>query len=194
MPLQNARWLADVLRPALQPFGYGVVELDGWQELGNGLLTPKAVTWHHDGSPPGASPNVPEYIRGQVKLGKPGANAWVGLSGWWYLIAARMTFHAGDVLPGKPGNPTSIGVETDHTTGEPWSGVQLLDSLRRGTAAILRHLEVGPAGGLEFHKTVCKPAGRKLDPDGLELAEEQAAVAALMHPSSINTRSVLAWS
>lgn len=185
----SAAWLADVLEDA----GVPVVEMDGWQELGNGLLTPKAVTWHHDGSPPGASPNVPEYIRGQVKLGKPGANAWVGLSGIWYLIAARMTFHAGVVLPGKPGNPTSIGVETDHTTGEPWSGVQLLDSLRRGTAAILCYLEVGPAGGLEFHKTVCSPPGRKHDPDGLDLATEQAEVARLMHPTSTNSRSVLAW-
>lgn len=173
-----ATWLAEVLREA----GVPVVEMPGWRDLGNGTLTPQAVVWHHDGSPPGASPNVPEYIRSQVKLGKPGANIWVGLSGTWYLIAARLTFHAGTVLAGKPNNSTSIGIETDHTTGEPWSGVQLLDSLRRGTAAILRHLDVGPAGGLEFHKTVCSPVGRKRDPDGLDLHAEQAAVAAFMQP------------
>lgn len=158
-------WLPDALRAA----GLTVVTVDGWETRGADAFDAfDAVTWHHDGSPPGASPNVPGYIAGQVDDGKPGANCWVGLNGWWHIIAAEVTFHAGAVLPGKPGNRRSIGVETDHTTGEPWSGVVLLDSLRRGTAAIFDHLHHDDTA-LEFHKTVCSPAGRKLDPNGLDL-------------------------
>lgn len=172
-------WLADVLRAA----GLHVVEHVGWEARGNDEFAEiHAVVWHHDGSPPGASPNVPAYIIGQTEAGKPGANCWVGLDGTWHILAGRMTYHAGKVLPGKPDNHHSIGVETDHTTGETWAGVELLAALRKGTAAILTHLGIGPATGLEFHKTICAPPGRKLDPDGLHLADEQAAVARLMAP------------
>lgn len=175
----RATFLADVLRSA----GLRVVEVSGWKLRGNGdLASIDALVWHHDASAVGYSPGMPEYIRGQVDAGKSGANAWVTLDGTWHLIAAGMTYHAGDVLAGKPGNPRSLGIETDHTTGETWSGVHLLDSLRRGTAAILAYRGIGPAGGLEFHKTVCDPPGRKKDPDGLDLPVEQAAVAALMTP------------
>lgn len=181
-------WLADVLRDAHVP----VTEMLDWNTRGNGELTEiRALVWHHDGSGIGVSPNVPDYIRRQVDAGKPGANVWVGLDGTWHLIAAGLTFHAGKVLPGKPDNHHSLGIETDHTTGEPWSGVLLLDSLRRGTAAILTHLGIGPATGLEFHKTICAPPGRKNDPDGLELPTEQAAVAALMAP--VSEGNALLW-
>lgn len=173
----RATWLADVLRAA----GVPVVEMQGWKTLGNGeLVRVDAVTWHHDGSPPGASPNVPNYIRNEVISGRSGANIWVGLDGTWHLIAAGKTYHAGAVLDGKPGNETSVGIETDHTTGETWSGVELLQSLRVGTAAVLNHLSKSPAVALEFHKTVCDPPGRKTDPDGLDISTERAAVAALM--------------
>lgn len=173
----KASWLADVLRAARVP----VVEMSNWKNRGNGELNiVEAVVWHHDGSPEGASPNVPTYIKGQVEAGHAGANVWVSLDGTWWLIAAGMTYHAGAVLDGKPGNSRSIGIETDHTTGETWSGVELLASLRKGTAAILNHLAKSPAIGLEFHKTVCKPVGRKNDPDGLDISTERAEVALLM--------------
>ncbi len=172
----RATFLADVLRAA----GVPVVEMSNWKNTGNGeLLRVDALTWHHDGSPVGPS-NTANYIRNEVISGRAGANIWISLDGTWYLIAAGKTYHAGDVLDGKPGNEHSIGIETDHTTGETWSGVELLASLRKGTAAILNHLRRSPAVGLEFHKTVCDPPGRKNDPDGLEIATERAAVALLM--------------
>lgn len=175
----RATWLADVLRAANIP----VVEMLDWNTRNEGeLVSVDAVVWHHDGSGVGSSPNIPDYIRRQVDAGKPGANIWVGLDGTWHLIAAGRTYHAGAVLPGKPNNSHSLGIETDHTTGEPWSGVDLLASLRKGTAAILAHLGIGPATGLEFHKTICSPPGRKNDPDGLDLPTERAAVALLMAP------------
>lgn len=168
-------WLGDVLRAA----GVEVVEVHGWKDRGNGSLFADAVVWHHDGSPPGASPNVPGYIAREVDAGRAGANVWVGLDGRWHLIAAGRTFHAGKVRVGKPGNAQSIGIETDHTTGEPWSGVELLASLRKGTAAVLAHMG-RDVTRLEFHKTVCDPPGRKHDPDGLDLFTEREAVDALM--------------
>lgn len=182
-----ATWLAEVLRSA----GLTVVEHDGWRQRGNGEFTDLwAVVWHHDGSPAGASPNVPVYIAGQVDADNPGANCWVALDGIWHLIAAGMTYHAGKVLPGKPGNPESIGIETDHTTGETWSGVELLDSLRRGTAAILGYLGEDQ-DSLEFHKTICFPVGRKTDPDGLALTTERAAIAALLDQSTTSPQEAL---
>lgn len=172
----TATWLADVLRAA----GLSVVEHPGWKTRGEGAFTNlRAVVWHHDASPVGYSPGMADYEVREVDAHKPGANCWVTLDGTWHLIAAEVTYHAGKVLPGKPGNHEAIGVETDHTTGETWSGVDLLDSLRRGTAAILAHLDQ-LEGGLHFHKTICSPVGRKSDPDGLELAIERAAIHGLM--------------
>lgn len=74
----------------------------------------------------------------------------------------------------------SLGVETDHTTGEAWPPA-LLDSLRRGTAAILVHIGKG-ADAVHFHSTICDPPGRKIDPAGLGLSVERARVAAIIAP------------
>ena len=173
-------WLADVLRDAAVP----VVEMFGWRNRSNGTLKADSVVWHHDGSGVGASPSIPAYIARQVDARKPGANVWVALDGTWFLIASGLTFHAGKTLPGKPGNSRAIGIETDHTTGETWSGVDLLRSLRVGTAAILRHMGQDESR-LEFHKTICKPVGRKQDPDGLSLDIERRAIAALMEDDDV---------
>ena len=173
-------WAADVLRAALTPHGYNVIEHDGWTHAGNGeLVSLDAFVWHHDASASGYSPGMADYIRRQVDAGKPGAQMWVALPGDWHLLASGLTYHAGEVIAGKPDNKHSAGIETDHTTGED-IGLFLLDSLRIGTAALLNHLQRGPDVGLEFHKTICRPRGRKPDPHGLDLSTERAAVTALM--------------
>lgn len=171
--MATATWLPNVLRLA----GCEVVTHPGWETRSQGDFNPlRAVVLHHDGSPKGGSPGVPAYmIR---NWNNASANCWVALDGTWHIIGAGVSYHAGKVLPGKPDNWTSLGVETDHTTGEAWPPAQL-DSLRRGTAAILRYIGVG-ATGLEFHKTICSPPGRKTDPDGLNLQTERAAVAELL--------------
>lgn len=165
-----ATWLADVLRAA----GLEVVEHDGWKTRGHygGFSDLHAVVWHHDASAPGDSPNVPKYMLEHWDTAA--AQLWVNRQGVWHVLAAGPAYHAGKVLAGKPGNHTSLGVETDHTTGEDWPPA-LLTSLRTGTAAILRKLDAQP-DGLEFHKTVCDPPGRKTDPDGLDLADERRNV------------------
>ena len=165
-------WLPSVLRSA----GITVVEHDGWARRGLSSkvmgFRPRYVVWHHDASPVGDSPGVPAYMIRNFQ--KAGAQIWVDRKGRWHLVAAGRAPHAGVVKPGKPGNSTSIGIETDHTTGEKWPE-PLLASLRIGTAAILYHLKQ-PVSNLEFHKTICFPPGRKNDPAGLDLVAERSRV------------------
>jgi len=115
----------------------------------------------------------------------PAAAAWIDMRGVWHLYAAGLSNHAGlgsSVLaPANTGNQFYYGIETDHTTGEAWPAAQL-DSLRRGTAAIMKAYDLDPAKALEFHKTYAP--GRKNDPDGLELANERAVVGRMMKPDN----------
>ena len=176
--MDRAPWLADVLRAA----GCPVVECRGWRTRGRDFADLRAVVWHHDASPRGDSPGVPAYMLRQMAAGKPAAQLWVDRKGTWHILAAGVAGHAGKVRPGMPGNSHSLGVETDHTTGEAWPAAQV-SSLRRGTAAILRHLGQG-ATGLHMHKTICSPPGRKTDPDGLDLTLERVKVAELLRVKS----------
>jgi hypothetical protein len=102
------------------------------------------------------------------------ANAWVDYSGRWWFVGAGVAWHAGAVLPGMPGNFEAIGIETDYTVGETISW-DMYDSLRRGTAAIMRAMKQ-PDGDLHFHKSICSPPGRKSDPWALNLTTERNAV------------------
>lgn len=168
--------LPDVLRRA----GIEVVLHDGWRTRGlstSQRFEPRSLVWHHDASAIGDSPGVPAYmIR---NFANAGAQIWVDRAGRWHFVASGRAAHAGRVLPGKPDNYTSVGIETDHTTGEDWPPA-LLASLRKGSAAIFAHWKVKPEAALHFHKTICDPPGRKVDPDGLALAAEREKVAALM--------------
>lgn len=167
--------MADALRAA----GLVVVEHDGWRERSHGDFTElRGVVWHHDASGKGDSPGVPAYMAHQWDAGNPSANAWVDRAGRWHLIGAGVAWHAGAVLAGKLSNHTSLGVETDHTVGEDWPAQQL-DALRRGTAALLLHTTDHL---LDFHRLICDPPGRKVDPDGLDIDHERAAVAVALHP------------
>lgn len=175
--LTRAPWLADVLRAA----GLAVVEVPGWQERGHGDFTDLThVVLHHDASPFGPSPGVVRYMLDN--FGTHGAQLWVARDGTWTVLASGVAYHAGRVQPGKPGNRQSLGVEADHSTGEDWPDCQL-NSIRVGIHAILTRIGTTAADGLEFHKTVCRPHGRKSDPDGLSLDEERIRVDAKHLPT-----------
>lgn len=167
-------WLAGELRFA----GCDVVELPGWHTRGqtDGPYTPRAVMWHHDASPAGDSPYVPAMM---ADLRNNGAQCWVDRTGRWHIIAAGRMWHAGagtgwGRIPAGQGNTYSIGVETDHTTGEPWPAAQLA-SLRWGTRALLSRLGASPGDALCGHKEYAP--GRKVDPD-LDMDTERRLVAA----------------
>lgn len=175
MTIIRAPWLADVLRAE----GLEVVEHPGWKTRGRDFADLAAIVWHHDASAIGDSPGVPAYMLREIAAGRAGAQLWVDRAGTWHVLAAGLVFHAGRVRKGKPSNSYALGVETDHTTGEDWPLPQLY-SLRRGTAGILRRLGWPPSTGLEFHRTICSPIGRKSDPAGLDLDDERVLVAGLM--------------
>lgn len=174
MTYNRITWAPAVLRAA----GLTVVEHDGWETRGLSTdrpFDPQYVVWHHDASAPGDSPGVPAAMIARFETAA--AQLWVDRAGRWHIIASGRAPHAGATLPGMPTNYNSIGVETDHTSGEDWPPA-LLASLRTGTAAILAHLGHTAAFGLHFHKTICSPVGRKIDPDGLDLKVERVRVAA----------------
>ena len=180
---QPAVWLADVLHAA----GCHVVEETGWRRRGLSHrlpFTPAQPVWHHDSSDKGPSPGVPSFLIRNFQVAS--AQFWVCLGcedkhpiGTWHLIAAGRAPHTGVTRPNVPTNFTSIGIETDHTVGEHWHP-ELLGSLRSGSAAILTHLKRPAGRALWFHKTICLPPGRKIDPAGLEQHQERRRVAALM--------------
>jgi hypothetical protein len=168
--------LADILRAA----GLTVVEYPGWKDRGqdDGPYVPRGVMWHHDASAPGDSPGVPAMM---ANLANNGAQCWVDRLGLWYPIAAGRMWHAGrggpwGVAPRDDGNTYLVGVETDHTTGEDWPAAQH-ESLRLGTAAIMRAYGWNPANALMGHKEY-RPTNP--DPDGLDMSAERRAVAELM--------------
>lgn len=157
--------------------GLAVEVVAGFATRSHGQFTrnPPAIVWHHDASPVGPSPGVLGWMISNWDTAS--ANAWVDYNGKWWFVGAGVAWHAGAVLPGMPNNFTSMGIETDYTVGETISW-NLYDSLRRGTAAIMR-ANNQPDSDLHFHKTICSPPGRKSDPWGLDLATERAAVGAI---------------
>lgn len=184
-------WLKDlvkVLRNAgvsVEPMTYtrGPYKGKSWKQVGwqgQGYREFRGIMWHHDASPAGDSPGALDWCM-YMEIA-PAAAIWVDRYGKWYVYAAGLTNHAGlgscKLAPGNTGNQYFLGIETDHTDGEPWTEAQI-SSLRIGTAAILKAYGLDPlAGSLEFHKTYAP--GRKSDPDGLDLSRERKRVAKLM--------------
>lgn len=179
MTYERMLYLPDVLMDR----GLKVKTYDGWEKRGlsGGFFIPRSVILHHDASAMGPSPSVPRYMINNFQ--KAGAQTWVDTAGTWHIIASGRAPHAGKVLPGKPSNSTSLGVETDHTANEAWHPA-LLESTREGIAAILEYWKRGVTS-LEFHKTVCSPEGRKIDPWGLELDPERIEVGRRMKKPGI---------
>ena len=165
----------------LRAAGIQVQEHNNWRNnrpLGNLPDRPKIV-WHHDASPVGPSPGALDWIINAYNRQDASAQIWVGYDGIWHFVGSGIAWHTGAVLPGMPDNYSAVGIETDETTGETWSSA-LLDSLRRGTAAIMAAEGMDPDSYLHFHKTICKPPGRKSDPEGLDLGSERRTVRGYM--------------
>jgi hypothetical protein len=158
--------------------GLAVEVVSGFATRSHGDIqrNPPYIVWHHDASPMGPSPGVLGWMLSNWN--NASANAWVDYNGKWWFIGAGVSYHAGTVLSGMPNNQNSIGIETDYTVGElvPWN---MYDSLRRGTAAIMRATGQ-PVTDLHFHKTICSPPGRKSDPWGFNLNTEREAVRKLI--------------
>ena len=174
---------------ALRSAGIGVTVHNEVGRLSNGRLQDFNVMWHHDASPPGDSPGALNWMKSNFSVSS--AQIWVDRAGTWHFISYGVAWHAGRVNDRRFDNYRSVGIETDHTTGESWPAVQL-DSLRRGTAVALKH-EGKSSQSLGFHKSMCVPIGRKQDPYGLDLGSERSNVQALItagiHAPQIATKS-----
>lgn len=177
---------------------------------GQGYRDFKFILWHHDASPSGDSPGALEWMK-YMEIAPAGA-IWVcsgcngkHASGTWHLIAAGLSNHAGTGGndPAKRGNTwgvpvdgmnaVALGIETDHTYNESWKGAKKqaqLNSLRRGTAAIMLAYNLTPRPGLMRHLDWTNGLidgngkfttyGRKNDVDGLDLADERRRVKRIM--------------
>lgn len=185
-------WLTDLVKVLRQggvdaeglTYKYGRYAGRRWKQVGwNGLgyRELRGVMWHHDASPHGDSPGALQWCMYSELA--PCAAIWVDRAGKWWIYAAGATNHAGvgasPLAPNSTGNQYYLGIETDHTLNEPWPKAQL-DSLRKGTAVIMKHYGLDPMKALEFHKDYALPPGRKNDPDRLKRSRERKRVARLM--------------
>ena len=161
----------------------------GWNGLGYNQL--RGIMWHHDASPAGPSPGALDWCMYSDLA--PCASIWIDMQGKWHVFAAGLANHAGvgssPLAPNSTGNQFYLGIETDHTVGERWPREQL-DSLRKGTAALMKHYKLDPKVALEFHKSYAP--GRKNDPDGLNLGVERRRVARLMKSDQTGIKALLA--
>lgn len=165
--------MADVLRAG----GLAVQEHAGWKTRTqtDGPFTPRGMMFHHDASPVGPSPSVPEYLANTTH---PGAQLWVDTAGTWHTIAAGRMWHAGigsgwGVIPAQAGNTYSLGVETDHTTGEAWPAAQL-GAIVKGFTVLCRRYGWDPSHAVCGHKEYAP--GRKVDPAPLDMAWFRSAL------------------
>jgi hypothetical protein len=188
-------WITDAAK-VLREAGLEVKEIKGWKKTsasGTGYPDLRFIMWHHDASPEGASPGALSWLLANG----PAANIWVDTKGVWTVYCAGISWHAGTGGPGwgvpkDQMNSYALGIETDHTTGEPWPAEQL-DSLRIGTAALMKRYGI-PSDNLLFHYTwtnggvdgvpTLPTYGRKNDPDGLNLKKERKRLARLMGANS----------
>jgi hypothetical protein len=185
----NVTWIIDALRAD----GLVVTEYPECRNKATpGSFNPRAVMWHHDASAFGPSPSVPAMIadQGNSSTPPPLAQCWVDTAGGWTVCACGRCNHAGTGsgwgnIRADRGNEDAIGVETDHTTGEPWPEAQL-HGLRAGTAAIMRHAGWNPDNALCGHKEYAP--GRKPDPDGLDMGHERAEVRRMIEEGPMECR------
>lgn len=203
-----------------------------WKTVGfndQGYRAFKHILWHHDASPKGDSPGALEWMK-YMEIAPAGA-IWVcsgcngkHASGTWHLIAAGLSNHAGTGgndpkrsgntwgVPVDGMNAVALGIETDHTYGEAWTGKkkqQQLNSLRRGTAALMLAYGIKPKPGLMRHLDWTNGLidgngkfttyGRKNDVDGLDIADERrrvsrimSALAAAPDQKSVDTEAAMA--
>jgi hypothetical protein len=194
-------WLRDLVK-ALKDGGidaegltykYGRYAGKRWDQVGwnnQGYRQLRGIMWHHDASPQGPSPGALSWCM-TSSLAPCGA-IWVDMQGKWWVFAAGLTNHAGlgssPLAPNNSGNSVYLGIECDHTLNEPWPREQL-DSIRRGTAVLMKHYKLDPAKALEFHKSYAP--GRKNDPDRLDLKKERRRVARLMKSNQRGIKAAL---
>ena len=185
-------WLADCLRAS----GLEVVETTGWKERGAdlpGLCS--VVIGHHTATPRTAAnagqdiPTLGLLIRGRSDLAGPLCQLGLGRSGTYYVVAAGKANHAGKGhWAGVVNSRRTIGIEAEHPGIGGWPEAQLA-AYDLGVAAVLRQLDQD-ARRYAGHREWAVPAGRKVDPGGLECAQQRVRVDAQLATMSGAPRSL----
>jgi hypothetical protein len=168
--------IADIAGP-LRAAGLTVVELPGWSSRGesDGGFTPLGVIWHHDGEglgfndDPTDDNNVADFMS---QNGNNGAQLWIRRDGVVHLLAAGRKWHAGigsgfGQVPANDGNTFAVGIETDHTFGNPWPS-ELVDAVLT-TSAVLGEHYGWSTQNMCGHKEYAPD--RKPDPESIDCGE-----------------------
>jgi hypothetical protein len=161
-------WLVDAARST----GYPVVEVAGWQTRGHGgMRVVEGVVGHHTAtadSAPGDYPSLDLVVNGRADLAGPLCNLGLGRSGTVYVVAAGCAYHAGASrwLGFLDLNDEFLGIEAESAGYGGWTDAQR-DAYPKLVAALLRYMSRG-VDRYAGHKDVCVPAGRKIDPVGID--------------------------
>jgi hypothetical protein len=170
--------LADRMRDA----GLQVTEVNGWRTRGVPFTErPRVVVGHHTASAPGRDmPSLHILTAGRPDL--PGPLCQIGLSrsGVVHVIASGKANHAG---PGQWRDVTSssltVGIEAENSgVGEPWPDKQL--AAYDLCAAVLLDILEQPASMYAGHREWAVPAGRKIDPHGIDLDQMRGRIRRLL--------------
>ena len=153
--------LADACRKS----GLKVVEQPGWRNRGHAAFTRvSTIVCHHTAGPrTGEAPSLNVVTHGRPGLAGPLSQIVLGRSGTVYVVAAGVAWHAGATWTAAQGNYQAIGIEAEATGVDTWPGVQY-DAYARLCRALIDHYRL-PVSAVQAHKEICKPRGRKIDPN-----------------------------
>ena len=165
-----------------------VIEWPGWQTRGHGGLTAvRGIVVHHTATPaamPGDYPSIRVIRDGRTDLPGPLSQLGLGRTGTVHVIAAGKATHAGAwSWPGTSGNADCVGIEGEAPgvgTGGGWTPEQL-SAWPRLLAALALHYDL-PVTRIAGHKEGAIPAGRKIDPAGIDMAALRHDTGRIMAP------------
>lgn len=176
-------WLADAARRT----GYPVTEVGGWQTRGHGQMTTCAGVVGHDtvGAPLGDMPSLNVLINGRSDLAGPLSHYGLGRTGRIWVIAAGCCYHAG--VASWAGyhslNDQFVGIEAESDgKGTDWSAAQL-DCYPKLVGSVLDWIQQ-PVDRYCSHRSCALPAGRKIDPTGIDdvwMRQHAASFMASLH-------------
>jgi hypothetical protein len=166
--------LADACRKS----GLKVVEVDGWKTRGHGPMTRvDSIVCHHTATSKAAAGDYPSLgiVRdGRSDLPGPLSQLGLGRSGTVYVIAAGVSYHAGETFETAQDNWHAIGIEAEADGLSVWPAEQM-DAYARLCRALIDHYQLN-VSDVEGHKEVASPLGRKVDPN-FDMSRFREAVA-----------------
>ena len=182
-------WLADAARLT----GYPVVEVSGWQNRGAsggvGMSVVEGVVGHHTAGPKeGEYPSYNVVLNGRPGLTGPLSHYGIGRSGTIYVFGAGKANHAGvsDWAGFTSLNDKFIGIEAEDDGDGIWTPEQI-DVYPRLVAAILYYMRRN-ADRYASHRSVANPAGRKIDPSGIDDAWMRSQVQVYLNNVALITK------